>query len=242
MCDTETMPARTAIALEPGALRLADLRRIARAPVTLTLADSDRQAIADSAAIVARIVREGATVYGVNTGFGKLAQLSIPPDQLEELQHNLVLSHCAGTGAPLGDDVVRLAMALKINCLAQARSGVRPVVVDALLRLLEAAVYPVIPSKGSVGASGDLAPLGHLAAVLIGVGEVRHEGRVMPASEGLASCGLAPLRLAPKEGLALLNGTQISTALGLVGLFAAEDALTAAGVAGALSTDAAPGR
>src|SRR5260221_11554209 len=131
------MPARTAptaIALQPGELRLADLRRLAGSPLALPVADGDRQAIADSAAIVARIVREGATVYGVNTGFGKLAQVSIPPDQLEELQHNLVLSHCAGTGAPLGDDVVRLAMALKINCLAQACSGVRPVVVDTLLR------------------------------------------------------------------------------------------------------------
>jgi len=234
------MPSPT-IALEPGGLGLADLRRIARAPVALALADSDRNAIADSAAIVARIVAAGATVYGVNTGFGKLAQVSIPPDQLEELQHNLVLSHCAGTGAPLGDDAVRLAMALKVNCLAQARSGVRPVVVDALLRLLECAIYPVIPSKGSVGASGDLAPLGHLAGVLIGIGEVRRDGRVMSAADGLAAAGLAPLRLAPKEGLALLNGTQVSTALALLGLFAAEDALAAAVVAGALSTDAARG-
>src|SRR6185437_1163558 len=234
------MPSPT-IALEPGGLGLADLRRIARAPVVLALADSDRNAISDSAAIVARIVAAGATVYGVNTGFGKLAQVSIPPDQLEELQHNLVLSHCAGTGAPLGDDAVRLAMALKVNCLAQARSGVRPVVVDALLRLLECAIYPVIPSKGSVGASGDLAPLGHLAGVLIGIGEVRRDGRVMSAADGLAAAGLAPLRLAPKEGLALLNGTQVSTALALLGLFAAEDALAAAIVAGALSTDAARG-
>src|SRR5438067_178048 len=115
--------------LRPGGLSLAELRRIARAPVAPTLAQSDRSAVA---AIVARIVREGTTVYGVNTGFGKLAQVSIPADQLEALQHNLVLSHCAGTGAPLGDDAVRLAMALKLNCLAQARSGVRPVVVDAL--------------------------------------------------------------------------------------------------------------
>jgi histidine ammonia-lyase len=236
-----TLPEPIAIALQPGALRLAELRRIARGPVALGLADSDRSAIAASAAIVARIVREGTTVYGVNTGFGKLAQVSIAPDQLEELQHNLVLSHCAGTGAPLGDDAVRLAMALKINCLAQARSGVRPVVVDALLRLLECGIYPVIPSKGSVGASGDLAPLGHLAGVLIGLGEVRRDGRVMPAVEGLVAAGLAPLRLAPKEGLALLNGTQISTALALLGLFAAEDALAAAVVAGALSTDAAGG-
>ena len=227
--------------LQPGGLQLADLRGIARGPVTPTLADADRRAIAGSAAIVARIVASGATVYGVNTGFGKLAQVSIPSDQLEALQHNLVLSHCAGTGAPLGDDAVRLAMALKVNCLAQARSGVRLVVVDALLRLLECAIYPVIPGKGSVGASGDLAPLGHLAGVLIGIGEVRRDGRVMSAADGLAAAGLAPLRLAPKEGLALLNGTQISTALGLLGLFAAEDALAAAVVAGALSTDAVRG-
>jgi histidine ammonia-lyase len=230
-----------ALTLRPGELRLADLRRIARVKVTLVLADADRRAVAASASIVARIVREGTTVYGVNTGFGKLAQVSIPADRLEALQHNLVLSHCAGTGAPLGDDAVRLAMALKINCLAQARSGVRPVVVDALLRLLELAIYPVIPSKGSVGASGDLAPLAHLAGALIGVGEVRQGGRVMPAGEGLAAAGLAPLRLAPKEGLALLNGTQISTALALLGLFAAEDSLAAAVVAGALATDAARG-
>src|SRR5712692_10954038 len=185
------MPERTdpvAITLQPGELRLADLRRIARAPVALTLADSDRRAVADSAAIVAGIVRAGATVYGVNTGFGKLAQVSIPADQLEALQHNLVLSHCAGTGAPLGDDAVRLVMALKANCLAQARSGVRPEIVDALLRLLECEIYPVIPGKGSVGASGDLAPLGHLAGVLIGIGEVRRDGRVMPAEIGRASC------------------------------------------------------
>src|SRR5713101_7140403 len=232
---------QNAMILRPGDLRLADLRRIARAPVALTLADADRSAIAASAAIVARIVRDGATVYGVNTGFGKLAQVSIPADQLEELQHNLVLSHCAGTGTPLGDDAVRLAMALKCNCLAQARSGVRPEIVDALLRLLECEIYPVVPSKGSVGASGDLAPLAHLAGVLIGIGEVRRDGHIMPAEAGLAAAGLAPLRLAPKEGLALLNGTQISTALALLGLFAAEDALAAAVVAGALSTDAARG-
>jgi histidine ammonia-lyase len=230
-----------AIILEPGGLHLADLRRIARAPVTLALAEADRAAIAASAAIVARIVREGATVYGVNTGFGKLAQVSIPTDQLEALQHNLVLSHCAGTGAPLGDDAVRLAMALKINCLAQARSGVRPIVVDALLRLVEQGIYPIIPSKGSVGASGDLAPLAHLAGALIGIGEVRRDGKIMSAEEGLAAAGLAKLRLAPKEGLALLNGTQISTSLALLGLFAAEDALSAAVVAGALTTDAARG-
>jgi histidine ammonia-lyase len=227
--------------LEAGALRLPGLRHIARHPVKLVLAEADRRAMAESAETVARIVREERTTYGVNTGFGKLAQVSIPPQRLEELQHNLVLSHCAGTGPALGDDIVRLVMALKINTMARARSGVRPVVADALLRLLECGLYPVIPSKGSVGASGDLAPLGHLAAALIGVGECRRDGRVMPAREALALAGLEPLRLAPKEGLALLNGTQVSTALALIGLFAAEDALAAGVVTGALSTDAAQG-
>src|SRR5258708_31331770 len=133
-----TMPnpsRQDAMILKPGGLRLADLRRIARAPVALTLADADRRAIAASAAIVARIVRDGATVYGVNTGFGKLSQVSIPADHLEALQHNLVLSHSAGTAAPLGDDALRLAIALKINCLAHARPGERPAVLDATLRL-----------------------------------------------------------------------------------------------------------
>ena len=227
--------------LEAGAMRLAELRRIARGPVRLRLADSDRRAMAASAETVARIVAEKRTTYGVNTGFGKLAQVSIPPARLEELQHNLVLSHCAGTGPALSDDASRLIMALKVNTLARARSGVRPLLADALLRLIEAELYPVIPSKGSVGASGDLAPLGHLAAVLIGVGELRHQGRVMPAAEGLKLAGLEPLRLAPKEGLALLNGTQVSAALALLGLFAAEDALAAAVVTGALATDAAQG-
>lgn len=229
------------LTLKAGGMRLPELRRIARSPVSLVLAEADRRAIAASAETVARIVRERRTTYGVNTGFGKLAQVAIPPERLEELQHNLVLSHCAGTGPPLGDDAVRLIMALKINTLARAHSGVRPVVIDTLLRLLECGLYPVIPSKGSVGASGDLAPLGHLAAALVGVGAFCRDGRVMAAGEGLALAGLEPLRLAPKEGLALLNGTQVSTALALVGLFAAEDALAASVVTGALSTDAARG-
>jgi histidine ammonia-lyase len=233
--------ATAAFELKPGELGLADLRRIARDKPALRLHEADRAAIAESAALVARIVHEGRTTYGVNTGFGKLAQVSIPADQLEALQHNLVLSHAAGTGTPLPDDTVRLIMALKVNGLARARSGVRPAVIDALLRLVECGVCPVIPSQGSVGASGDLAPLAHLAAALIGVGDVRIDGVAMPAAEGLVRAGLEPLCLAPKEGLALLNGTQVSAALALTGLFAAEDALAAAVVAGALSTDAARG-
>ncbi|HZS82737.1 MAG TPA: histidine ammonia-lyase [Stellaceae bacterium] len=234
-------PKPSTLEFRAGALRLSELRRIAREPVALRLDEADRRAVAASAETVARIVREERTTYGVNTGFGKLAQVSIPAEHLEDLQHNLVLSHAAGTGAPLAEEAVRLVLALKVNGLARACSGVRPELIDALCRLLEAEVYPIIPSKGSVGASGDLAPLAHLAGALIGIGEVRHDGRAMPAAEGLALAGLAPLRFAPKEGLALLNGTQVSTALALLGLFAAEDALAAAVVAGALSTDAARG-
>jgi histidine ammonia-lyase len=187
------------------------------------------------------MVAKGEPVYGINTGFGKLAQTHIPADQLEQLQRNLILSHSVGVGPLLDDAIVRLVMLLKIAGLARGYSGVRPEVVDAMVAMVNAEVYPCIPSKGSVGASGDLAPLAHMAATLMGIGVVRHRGRNMPAAEGLALARLAPLTLAPKEGLALLNGTQVSTALALHGLFAAENVFAAAVVAGALSVDAAMG-
>src|SRR6185436_10518113 len=176
-----------------------------------------------------------------NTGFGKLAHVQIPADQLELLQKNLVLSHSVGVGALLPDDVVRLTMLLKVASLARGYSGVRPEVVDAMVTLLNAGVYPCIPSKGSVGASGDLAPLAHMSAALMGYGKVRIDGSVAPAAEGLKRAKLEPLVLGPKEGLALLNGTQVSTALALHGLFAAENVFAAAIVAGAMSVDAAMG-
>jgi histidine ammonia-lyase len=229
------------VRLVPGRLALADLHAFALSREPLELHEATREALAHGARAVDRIVREGKAVYGINTGFGKLAQTHIPADQLELLQKNLVLSHSVGVGARLADEVVRLVMLLKVASLARGFSGVRPEVVDAMVALLNAGVYPCIPSKGSVGASGDLAPLAHMSAVLLGYGEVRIEGKVISAQEGLRRAKLAPLTLGPKEGLALLNGTQVSTALALHGLFAAENVFAAAVVAGALSVDAAMG-
>ena len=227
--------------LAPGRLTLPDLHAFAYNREPLRLAADTRRALEAGARAVARIVAEGKPVYGINTGFGKLAHTHIPDDQLELLQKNLVLSHSVGVGNWLADPIVRLTMLLKVASLARGYSGVRAEVVDAMLALLDHAVYPCIPEKGSVGASGDLAPLAHMSAVLMGWGRVRHEGKVLDAAEGLRIAGLEPLTLGPKEGLALLNGTQVSTALALHGLFAAQNVFAAAVVAGALSVDAAMG-
>jgi histidine ammonia-lyase len=229
------------VQLAPGRLLLEDLHEFAFGTGPLALDAGVRTGLERGAAAVAKIVAAGEPVYGINTGFGKLAQTHIPEDQLELLQRNLVLSHSVGVGALLPDKVVRLVMLLKVASLARGYSGVRPEVVDAMVAMLNAQVYPCIPSKGSVGASGDLAPLAHLSAVLLGLGEVRHQGRVLPALEGLKAAGLEPLTLGPKEGLALLNGTQVSTALAVHGLFAARNLYSAALVAGAMSVDAAMG-
>ncbi|HEV7263626.1 MAG TPA: histidine ammonia-lyase [Falsiroseomonas sp.] len=183
----------------------------------------------------------GEALYGVNTGFGKLASTRIAPEQLAQLQLNLIRSHAAGTGAFLPAPVVRLILALKALSLARGASGVRPEVIEALLALLQHDVLPAIPAKGSVGASGDLAPLAHMSLVLIGEGEAFHQDRVLDGTQALALANIAPLALGPKEGLALLNGTQVSTALALAGLFAAGDLLKTALVASALSLDAARG-
>jgi histidine ammonia-lyase len=227
--------------LVPGRLTLSQLHDFVHSQAKLELDAEARAGLARGAQTVARIVDSGQPAYGVNTGFGKLAQTQIPRDDLELLQRNLILSHSVGVGPLLSDEVVRLVLLLKVASLARGFSGVRPEVVDALLALLNAEVYPCIPSKGSVGASGDLAPLAHMAAVLIGLGEVRLGGHVMPAIDGLAAAGLSPLALGPKEGLALLNGTQVSTALALEGLFAARKVFAGAVVAGAMSVDAAKG-
>ncbi len=227
--------------LVPGRLTLTDLLAFARSDEPLRLDEGTRRALAEGAQAVARIVAQGKPAYGINTGFGKLARTHIADDQLELLQKNLVLSHSVGVGPLLADEVVRLTMLLKVASLARGYSGVRPAVVDAIVALLDAGVYPCIPSKGSVGASGDLAPLAHMSAALLGWGKVRHRGKVVPAAEGLAIAGVAPLVLGPKEGLALLNGTQVSTALALIGLFAAQNVFAAAVVAGAMSVDAAMG-
>src|SRR5262249_24585281 len=184
-------------------------------------------------AAVSKLGRRGTAAYGVNTGFGRLAQTHIPNDQLELLQSNLVLSHAVGVGDPLPAPVVRLMLALKIQSLSRGFSGVRRELVEALVRLYNADVLPRVPSKGSVGASGDLAPLAHLSAVLLGVGEVECGGKVMPADEGLKLAGLTRSKLAAKEGLALLNSTQTSTALALWNLFAIDNLYATALVSGA---------
>ena len=229
------------LTLRPGGLALSDLRGLWAAPARLAVDAAARPAVDAAADTVARVIDAGRTVYGVNTGFGLLARTRIDAARLVELQRALVLSHSAGTGALLDDAVVRLVVALKAASLARGHSGIRWSVIEALVALANAGVVPSIPAQGSVGASGDLAPLAHLAAVLIGEGEARFDGRTMPGRDALAAAGLAPVELGPKEGLALLNGTQVSTALALAGLFAAERALAAAFVAGALTVDACLG-
>src|ERR1700730_4173005 len=211
------------IELTPGHLTLAHLRQIARGSDELRLDPASFAAIDASAQTVADIAAKGEPAYGINTGFGRLASTHIPADQLELLQRNLVLSHAVGVGEPMSRPVVRLLMALKLSSLGRGHSGIRRVVMDAMITLFNADVLPVIPVKGSVGASGDLAPLAHMSATLLGVGEVFAKGERMPATEGLALVGLKPLTLQAKEGLALLNGTQASTALALYNMFAIAD-------------------
>ncbi len=227
--------------LRAGGLTLPALRAALSAPVAMPLTRADQGRVRRSRAVIERLIARGQTAYGVNTGFGSLASERISTADLALLQHNLVLSHAAGTGAPLSDEVVRLVLVLKIASLAQGFSGIRPQTLQALRALLRGGIYPLIPCQGSVGASGDLAPLAHLSAILLGVGQVRYRGRVISARRGLALAGLRPLKLAAKEGLALLNGTQVSTALALAGMFAIENVLAAALVTGAMSVDALKG-
>jgi len=232
---------RDELLLSPGKVTLADVRRIYRNQVSLALAPETRAGILAAQRVVQRIVDEDSVVYGINTGFGKLAQTRIPHERLAELQRNLVLSHSVGTGAPLSTDVVRMVLAIKAVSLARGHSGVRPELIDALVTLVNRNVTPLIPAKGSVGASGDLAPLAHMSMVLIGEGEALVDGEVVSGAEGMRRAGLTPFVLGPKEGLALLNGTQVSTALALAGLFEAENVFAAGLVAGALSLEAIKG-
>ncbi len=228
-------------AQDEGALSFAALRALRDGTRGVAVSAAEWSAVDAAAASVARIVARGEPVYGVNTGFGLLAQTRISDDKLAALQRNLVLSHCCGMGEDLPDAVVRLTLALKIRALARGASGVRRVVIERLLALIDGQAYPCLPAQGSVGASGDLAPLAHLAAALLGEGRIRVDGAVLPAADALKRSGLDPLELEAKEGLALLNGTQVSTALALDALFEAEDAFRAALVAGAMSLDAMMG-
>jgi histidine ammonia-lyase len=227
--------------LGSGGLTLARLQAISLGGAPLALARGAHARMAASRRIVADIAEGEAPVYGVNTGFGKLAQSRIAPADQRTLQRNLILSHCTGVGAPLDDGVVRLILAMKAASLAAGASGVRPRIAEALLALYRADVLPVIPQKGSVGASGDLAPLAHLTGVLLGLGEACVAGRVLPAAEALAVAGMTPLELEAKEGLALINGTQVSTALALDGLFRIVRTFRAAIIAGAMAVEAVKG-
>ena len=230
-----------ALTIHPGALTLEELRLVNQAPVNLTLDPSCHAAIDAAASTVAQVLAEGRVVYGINTGFGLLANTRIQPDELEELQRSIVLSHAAGIGSFMDENTVRLMMVLKISSLARGFSGIRREVIEKLITLVNAEVYPAVPRKGSVGASGDLAPLAHMSAVLLGEGEALYQGKKISAPRALEIAGLESVQLAPKEGLALLNGTQASTAFALQGLFAAETALKSATVIGAMAVEAAQG-
>lgn len=228
------------VSIKAGAVSLADWRRLYRGETPVLDASCHPKIIA-SAQAVARILARHEPVYGINTGFGKLASVKISDDDLQALQRNIVLSHAAGVGEPMPVPIARLMMALKLASLAQGASGVQLATVELLGELLEKGLTPVIPAQGSVGASGDLAPLAHMAAAMIGTGEIWVDDVRTPASQALSNAGLLPLVLGPKEGLALLNGTQFSCAYALAGLFEAERLFASALLTGALSTEAAKG-
>jgi len=226
----ETLPVNGDLALE-------DVERVAQADVQVTLAEAARTRVIAAREVVETAVREQRVVYGITTGFGALAEVVIPQERIRELQVNLIRSHAAGVGEPLPQDETRAIMLLRANVLALGHSGVRPVVIELLLECLNRGVHPVIPSRGSVGASGDLAPLSHLALVLIGEGEAMYRGERMSGAEALRRAGLEPLVLEAKEGLALNNGTQVHTGIGLLALLRAERALETLEVAGAMSLE-----
>jgi histidine ammonia-lyase len=222
-------------------LTLADLRDVAERRVRVRLAPAARRAMAASRGVVESAVRGNVRAYGITTGFGKFADVAVPRDELAQLQRNLVRSHAAGVGEPLGDGVVRAMIVLRVNALAKGLSGIRSSTVEALLRMLDRDVLPVVPSQGSVGASGDLAPLAHLALGLIGEGRARRGGRETSARNALAAAGLTPVTLEAKEGLALVNGVQMSVAVGGLALERAIRLARLADVAGAASLDASRG-
>ncbi|MFI4919599.1 MAG: histidine ammonia-lyase [Legionellales bacterium] len=227
--------------LYPGQLTLESIKKTLDLKQACMLSDDARVLIDASHQTVKKVLKDKKTVYGINTGFGSLANQTISTEHLKQLQRNIVLSHACGTGKLLADEVVALILLLKINNLAQGYSGVRYELIDALISLYNHQVYPCIPAKGSVGASGDLVPLAHMALALLGEGEVRYNGAIISAKAGLKIAGLKPLELEAKEGLALLNGLQVSAALALTALYASERLFETAIIAGALSVDAACG-
>ena len=229
------------LTLTPGGIDLETLQDLYRNETPVRIDDGCKGAVDAAAAIVATAAAGDEAVYGVNTGFGKLANTRISPEETARLQRNLILSHAAGVGEPLDRAIVRLMIVLKMLSLGRGASGVRWEVIDTLGQMLAKDVVPVVPAQGSVGASGDLAPLAHLTAVLIGEGEAWRQGEIVPGGAAMSAAGIAPVTLCPKEGLAMINGTQCSTALALAGLFRAKRLLKSALVTGALSVDATLG-
>ena len=231
----------TRLILTPGTTSLSQLQQLYRTGACAVLDEAARAPVEAAAAQVARAVQGDHAVYGVNTGFGKLASVKIRQQDTETLQRNLILSHCSGVGDPIPTRIARLMMALKLLSLGRGASGVRWLVIEQIQDMLAAGVTPIVPAQGSVGASGDLAPLAHMAAAMLGEGEAELGGKTMPAADALASAGLKPIVLGAKEGLALINGTQFSTAFALAAYFEAQRNAEAAIVASALSTDAVMG-
>lgn len=227
-----------ALVLIPGEARLADLSRVYRSNVAVRIDEASRVRVDAAADIVTKAANGDTAIYGINTGFGKLANTRIPKHQTAQLQRNLILSHCCGVGEPLPREVVRLIIVLKMLSLGRGASGVRWEIIQRLQTLLQLDLLPVIPGQGSVGASGDLAPLAHLTATMIGEGELQYQGSILPAAEAMKMLKLEPLELGPKEGLGMINGTQVSTALALAGLFDAWSLAQTALISGALATDA----
>lgn len=225
------------VELDGNSLSLEDLERVARGGAKVALAPAAREAMLRSRALVERALESGSVVYGVTTGFGRLSDVAVSRDRLQELQLNLIRSHACGVGAPLPRDAVRAITLLRANVLAKGFSGVRPELVDRLVEMVNRGIHPVIPEQGSVGASGDLAPLSHLALVLVGEGSAEYGGEVRPGADALRAAGLEPVTLEAKEGLALNNGTQVMTAIGALALLDAERVVEAAEVAGAMSLE-----
>ncbi|GAB4242724.1 MAG: histidine ammonia-lyase [Thermoleophilia bacterium] len=229
------------IRLDGETLSLEEVRVLARGRGRAEIDPGARERIRTARHFVDEIVEEGRVVYGVTTGFGKFADVTIDRSEVLTLQRNLVLSHCCGVGEPLGEEETRALMVLRANVLAKGYSGARFEVLETLVEMINRGVYPVVPAKGSVGASGDLAPLAHVAAVMIGEGEAFLDGKRVPGAEAMAAAGIEPLVLEAKEGLGLINGTQLMTGLGSLSLLAAENLLKCADIAGAMTLEALRG-
>ncbi len=232
---------KKSVVVSGEALSLAQIASVALSGARLEISPAAHERMERSRSVIASVLDAGDVAYGINTGFGKLSDVQIPSDQLAALQLNLVRSHCCGVGEPLEESEVRAMLLLRANVLAKGYSGVRPLVVETIAAFLNAGIYPVIPARGSVGASGDLAPLAHLALGLVGEGEIIYQTRRMPASEALAAVGVRPLQLQAKEGLALLNGTQAMCGVGALAIFRARRVTQLADLAGAMSLEALRG-